>query len=84
MIGATRYDRAVSIGGILYFRDSGPFISVPIQSRQVFSAVTSGNIQRMKEMMDSDNVFRVSFDFSCFPYLNELKVCCILAATAEW
>ena len=53
----------VYIGDIFCFRDSGPFISVPIQSRQVFAAVASGNALRLKELIDSDNVYRVSFFF---------------------
>ncbi|XP_076464084.1 poly [ADP-ribose] polymerase tankyrase-like isoform X2 [Babylonia areolata] len=40
-------------------RDKGPFISVPIQTKQAFSAVSTGNMDMLKELIDSENVFRL-------------------------
>ncbi|XP_070180050.1 poly [ADP-ribose] polymerase tankyrase-like isoform X2 [Littorina saxatilis] len=40
-------------------KDNGPFVSVPIQSRKVFAAINSGNVDRLKELLESDQVYRL-------------------------
>ncbi|KAL8622950.1 hypothetical protein ACOMHN_027071 [Nucella lapillus] len=50
-------------------RDKGPFVSIPVQSKQVYSALSTGDMSLLKELIDSENVFKL--DMSRSPGVKE-------------
>lgn len=45
-------------------KDTAPFISVPVQSLRAFNAVANNSIDKMKELIDSDKVYRLDISRS--------------------